>query len=162
MLCDVQLGPRNIHRLPEAFFVTCDVVVMCVVSIANDWFISNLSQSSATRTHSHRRAFAPSSRHGACALLARLSPRFCRSQPHTGAPTELQQLPRHSVASGDGPRVVEVPAGCVAWVVCLITTSKYFCAGFFVARLPERVSDMVKRIKNTLLFVRLLHSCSFS
>ncbi|OAX36722.1 hypothetical protein K503DRAFT_280878 [Rhizopogon vinicolor AM-OR11-026] len=122
----------NTHRLPRDFDDTRDGVHSSTVRGTH-------SRSTVRR----RRAPARSSTSRPYAFLSRLSSLVHRSQATTDQSTELQQRQRQSITSHHSPQIVEVAA----------VRDK---EALFVARRPERVRDMVKRIKNPTRWTRII------
>jgi hypothetical protein len=80
-------------------------------------------------------------------------------------PTKLQQPPRYSDPTDHGPLDVEAPAVRYVSLGSFRSPSPLTSVQALdinVSRWPERVTDMVIRIKNvvdSLYFVHLLHMC---
>ncbi|KAJ8587075.1 WD40 repeat-like protein [Rhizopogon salebrosus TDB-379] len=119
---------------------------------AQDGVHPSVTPGNHSRSSTCRRPLPPSSSWRPRALLAHFSSLFHSSPPNTNEPVEFQQRSRRSMPSQhiDSPHPVEVPA----------VRDK---ETLFVAGRPERISDMVKRIKNPTWWTRcVLFICCVS
>jgi hypothetical protein len=117
MLRSIQSSRSTPISYREAFLMTCETVIMCVVCIQLISFVQLCPQFPANRErHIHfsippKHSFSPSPQSRSRALIGRFSSIFHRPPLKAHGLTGPQQRRRQSISSNHSPRVVEVPAG---------------------------------------------------